>query len=115
MAKYALLELNLDDASFTATANAPFSGSGEEDSDEIPDADDGEETDTAGAVVEDDDDGGPGLVPVLVALVVLLALRRSRAGASATNRIRSSTDGWKDLFRQRCWIRVWVSTGASGQ
>lgn len=69
MAKYALLELNLDDASFSATANAPFSGSGDEETA------DGEKPDDKGAAVPaDDGDDGPGLVPVLIALVVLFAL-----------------------------------------
>jgi len=77
MAKYTLLELNLDDASFTATANAPFGGSEDEEPGDVgsPDAgeDEGDETDAGGPITEDGD-GGPGLVPVLIALVVLIAL-----------------------------------------
>jgi MYXO-CTERM domain-containing protein len=69
MAKYALLELNLDDASFSATANAPFS-----DTDDEETADGEEPNEDGAAAPAGDGDDGPGLVPVLIALVVLFAL-----------------------------------------
>jgi hypothetical protein len=64
-----LLEVHLDDASFTA--NAPLSGQSEA---------------TPAADTDDDGDGGPPLLPFVVGLVALAALgyvvRRWRSGGS---------------------------------
>jgi hypothetical protein len=67
MAKFTLLEVHLEDASFTA--NAPYSGaSGEE-----VDSEDTESEDDSGATPADGDSGGRGkaLVGLLVVVAVL--------------------------------------------
>ena len=66
MAKFTLLEVHLEDASFTA--NAPYSGTGGENVDDEGAEDGSDEDATAGA----DDSGGPG--KALVGLLVVVAI-----------------------------------------
>lgn len=66
MAKFTLLEVHLEDASFTA--NAPYSGASGEEADSDGTADE----DADGAAAADGDSGGRG--KVLVGLVVVVAI-----------------------------------------
>lgn len=74
MAEYTLLKLQLDDASFTA--NAPFSGSDEDDT----------ESDGASGTGEDESGSDRRLLPLVVGFAFLLVLavivyrRRGNAG-----------------------------------
>jgi hypothetical protein len=66
MAKFTLLEVHLEDATFTA--NAPYSGaSGEEAADEAGD----EDTDDAAAGADDSGGAGKALVGLLVVVAIL--------------------------------------------
>lgn len=77
MAKFTLLEVHLEDASFTA--NAPYSGaSGESQGDDTDGGgrgDDADDEDGSGATVADSDSGGRGKAFVgLLVVVAVLAL-----------------------------------------